>query len=160
MGEVSPYSRSQRVWAIVLSATLGWAGVIGWEIVRLGAPPDTSGFFIFALTFFPVALLTCWLIGGAILSDLMRHPVSWRGAVLGGVMIAATIALLTLLLLGSISLSGSAGLRQSDEVFLMDGLPTSDGRRAIASYLVFFILLGAAVGFLVRLVIGPGRTEE
>ncbi|WP_333818139.1 hypothetical protein [Tabrizicola sp.] len=133
---------------------------MAWEIVRHGAPPDTSKFFIFALALFPLALLACWLLGGPILSDLMRNPVSWRGAVASGAMVAATMALLAGLLVGSISLSGNVGLSQSNEAFLSGGLPTSEGWRSAASYLVFFIALGSVVGLLVRLIIGPGRTGK
>jgi hypothetical protein len=139
---------------------LGWAGIVGWNLWGTVEGPDPFGLLLFAVFGLPISLLSCWIIGGPVIRNLMRRPVSWGSAVAGGAKVAAIIALL-MLIVGSIFALGSNGqVGYGDKTQFQDGMPTKYGLRLLVQNVAIFIAIGAGVGLLVRAAIGPGKGQD
>jgi hypothetical protein len=146
MGDESgSYSPSQRRQAIVLSAILGWAGIVGREL--------TVSELIFGP---PISILLCWLIGGPILGKLMQRPVSWVGAAIAGARAAATMAVLFAAAGWVLGLGSNGQLGYGDLTLSVNGVPTLYGWLLLAQNTAFLVALGAGVGLAARAAIGPG----
>ncbi len=155
-----PYGTSDWWRAVLLSAFLGWAFVVGEGALQRG---DLLMVPIQALFGLPVAFLTTLLIGGPILGRIMRQTVSWRRAVLWGAGIAALMAAISILLgrLNGYRISQSSTfsfqIGYGDYLREKDGVLTLYGWQVLAQNTAIFIAIGAMVGLLVRAAIGPGR---
>lgn len=165
--ESAPYSDKDRRKAIILAALSGWTGVTVAELHTANLSQLLFYVPLFAAIGLPVAFLSTWLIGGPIIRRVMARPVTWARAALGGAGVAAILAVI------SIVIGRLNGLRAyndptfhfqlggGDFVREIDGILTPYGWLVLARSTALFILLGAAIGLLVRALIGPGfRRDE
>lgn len=168
MGEEpqTPYTERDHRKAMIVAALLGWAGVTLMELAA-----GTRSQILFYLPFYaviglPVAFFATFFIGGGTVRRIMRRPVGWLRAAAGGAWIATIIAAI------SIAIGRLNGLRISydptynfrlgggDYVREIDGILTGYGWLILAQNTAIFIALGAAVGLVVRVVIGSGRPQH
>jgi hypothetical protein len=167
MGEGgAPYTDKDHRRAIIAAALLGWTGVTVTELYAANASQLRFYLPFFAAIGLPVAFLSTWLIGGTIIRRVMRRPVGWLRAAIAGASVAAVMAAVSILI-GRLN-----GLRTSyDPTFdfrlgygeylrEVDGILTPYGWLLLARNTAVFIALGAVVGLLVRVVIGPGRSAN
>ncbi len=165
-GPQSPYTDSDHRKAIVVSALLGWTGLTVMELY--GASASQLQFYLpfFAAIGLPVAFLSVWLIGGPIIRRIMARPVGWLRAALGGASVATVLAVISIVIgrLNGLRIcydpSYNFTLGGGDFVREVDGILTSYGWLLLARNTAFFIALGACVGLLVRVAIGPGRDSR
>ncbi|MCX7287783.1 MAG: hypothetical protein NTW20_09545 [Rhodobacterales bacterium] len=164
MGEApnQPYGRDEVNYATNVGAFLGW---LIYSVYSLsGLDSIVLAFFwllLFAVVGLPIAFLASWLIARPILLLMMRKPVSRAKAAFGGAGIAAIIAAISILI-GRLN-----GYRISQDPTFnfwtgreIDGILTPFGWKMLALDSTFFIATGAAVGVLVRHIVGPGRTPN
>lgn len=162
-GPQSPYTDSDRRKAIVVSALLGWTGLTIMELYAATASQLQFYLPFFTAIGLPVAFLSVWLIGGPIIRRIMARPVGWPRAALGGASVATVLAVISIVIgrLNGLRISYDPTfnfrLGYGDYLREVDGILTSYGWLLLARNTVFFIALGACVGLLVRVVIGPGR---
>lgn len=157
-GPEGAYTGADRRRALILSALLGWAVV---TILQLGQGtwPQILGLLPFAAVIgLPIAFLVTFLLVGPILRRVMRRPVTWPRAATWGAIIATIIATISILI-GRLN-----GYRISEDPTFnfwtareVDGIVTPFGWKMLALDTGTFILAGAGIGLLIRLIIGPGR---
>jgi hypothetical protein len=160
MREDGPYTDRDLFWAVNGSAILGWLAVSA--PVLLDKPawlPWVAGIGL------PTALVTCWIIARPVLGYVMQRSVSFPRAALVGAQAAALIAL------ASIAVGRFLGWRQSlddkfysrigggDFVQEVDGILTPYGWQIVLQNSLLLVLIGAAIGVVIRLWIGPGRRQ-
>jgi hypothetical protein len=159
-GSNQPYGPDEVNYATNLGALLGW---LFFSVYSLsGLDSIVLAFFwllIFAIGGLPIAFLACWLIARPILVRIMRRPVSRAKAAFGGAGIAAVFAAVSVLI-GRLN-----GYRISQDPTFnfwtgreIDGILTPYGWKMLAVDCALFIACGAAIGLIVRVVVGPGRT--
>jgi hypothetical protein len=158
-----PYTDKDRRRAIILSALLGWTGV---TVTELYAANSSQLFFylpFFAAIGLPVAFLSTWLVGGPIIRRIMAKPVGWLRAAIGGASVAAVLALVSIIIgrLNGLRISYDPTfnfqLGGGDYIREVDGILTPYGWLLLARNTAIFVGLGAAIGLVVRAMIGPGR---
>ncbi|MBL9050184.1 MAG: hypothetical protein JNK19_08745 [Tabrizicola sp.] len=146
---------------MILSALLGWVVV---TVMQLG---QGSWFQILGLLPFaaiiglPIAFLVAWVLVGPVLWHVMGKPVTWARAATWGAGISAIIAAISILI-GRLN-----GYRISQDPTFhfwtareVDGILTPYGWKMLAFDTAYFIVAGGAIGLLIRLIIGPGRTTN
>jgi hypothetical protein len=144
----------------MLSAILGWAGIGGWNTWGIVGGPDPFGLLLYAVFGLPIALLSCWLIGGPVIRILMRKPVSWLSATAGGAGVAAVLALPMMIVALFLALGSNGQVGYGDYTQIQDGMLTAYGLQVLAQNVAIFVAIGAAVGLFVRAAIGPGRGTD
>jgi hypothetical protein len=165
MGEESeaPYSSMQVTRATNLGAFLGWLFYSAWMLT--GAYDVQQAIMwlpIMAIIGLPIAFLVTWLVGRPILKRIMRRQVGWLLAASGGGLISAIIAVISIVI-GQLNglrayndpnfdfnIGAGANLSESD------GILTLYGWKLLAQDTMIFILMGSAIGVIIRTVIGPG----
>lgn len=158
-GPEGPYSETDRTRALILSALLGWIVVTIMQLGQ-GTWAQIFGLLPFAAVIgLPIAFLVTFVIVGPILHRVMRRPVTWSRAATWGAGIAAIIAAISILL-GRLN-----GYRISQDPTFhfwtareVDGVLTPYGWKMLALDSAVFIVAGAAIGLVIRLIIGPGRS--
>lgn len=160
-GATPPYTPTDVNHATNLGALLGWLVYTAYSLS--GVDSIALAFFwllIFAVVGLPIAFLACWLIARPVLFRLTRRPVSRSQAAVGGASIAAIIAAISILL-GRLN-----GYRVSQDPTFhfwtsreVDGILTPYGWKMLALDSAVFIVAGAAIGLVIRLIIGPGRSS-
>jgi archaellum biogenesis protein FlaJ (TadC family) len=162
-GEERPYSPRQFLLALTLSVLLGWAGV---TIAVLGVSDWNRflGLLPFAAVIgLPIAFLITGVVAGPMLNRVTQRSVTWSGAAIGGAKAAAMIAALPVVVgrslgyLQSLDDSSYSRLGGGENTIEIDGILSAYGWQLLAVRTVFFIAFGAAVGLLIRLVVGPGN---
>jgi hypothetical protein len=162
-GEEGPYSPRQFLLALILSALLGWAGV---TVAVLGVSDWNRfvGLLPFAAVIgLPIAFLLAGIVGGPVLHRVTQRSVTWSAAAVGGAKAAAVIALISVLIgrslgyLQSLDDGSYSRLGGGENTIEIDGILTAYGWQLLAIRTIYFIAFGAAVGLLIRLVIGPGK---
>jgi hypothetical protein len=119
---------------------------------------------IMAVIGLPIAFLVTWVVGRPILKRITRRPVGWFAAAAGAGAIAVIIAAISIVI-GRLNglmayyddgfhFSIGAGENLSEE----DGILTLYGWKLLAQDTMIFILMGSAIGVIIRAVIGPGDT--
>src|SRR5262245_56887633 len=95
------YSTRQFVLAVCVAALLGWAAFAlpatfaYWQQWRDldGILPRTMNYLgLTAIVGLPIALVACWVVAAPILWRVMRRGVSWRLAVLWGIVVPGVMA--------------------------------------------------------------------
>jgi hypothetical protein len=160
-GEEGRYSPNDHKRAMILSALLGWVVVTAMQLGQ-GSWFQVLGFLPFAAIIgLPIAFFVAWVLVGPILWYVMRSPVTWTRAAAWGAGIAAILAAI------SIVIGRLNGYRISqDPTFNFwngredDGVLTPLGWKLLAQDTATFIAAGAAIGVLIRLIIGPGRNSS
>lgn len=156
-GAEGPYSKRDFRNAVLLSAVLGWIGVVFWDFPNARGLPNPKGLIVAAIVGIPISILICWLLGGPTLRRSMRKPIAFWDAALGGAKVAAIIVVLAVLVFWLIGLSANGKVGDGDYTQFENGLITPYGWLLLAQGAAKFILFGAIVGLIVRLVIGPGH---
>ena len=164
MGEDgAPYSDRDRNKALILAALLGWTGV---TVLTLAGLDRSLALFLlpfFAVFGLPVSFFATFFVGGPIVERFMRRPIGWGRAAAGGAYIAAIVAAFPIAItrlkgfLDSYDPNYNSQLGGGDFVIEVDGILTPYGWLVLAQVTGIFIALGAIVGLLIRLVIGPGN---
>jgi hypothetical protein len=161
-GATQPYGPKDVNDATNLGALLGWLFYTVYSLSGLDS--IVLAFFwllIFAVVGLPIAFLSSWLIARPVLSRIMRRPVGPAKAAFAGAGIAAVMAAISIVIgrLNGyrISQDPTFNFRTGNEV---DGILTPDGWKMLALDTTFFVLGGAIVGLLVRLIIGTGRAAN
>jgi ABC-type Fe3+ transport system permease subunit len=173
MDQQPAYSRRQFVLAVNLAALLGWAAATApvlysyWQ-TRTDLPGIVSNTVKLALLTavlgIPIALAATWLVAAPVLRRIMKAPISWRRAVLWGIIIPAVMAASGVLLgrilglfqnLDPNSWSQDGG---GDYIQEVDGILTPYGWLVTGESSLIFVLEGFVIALIVRAVVGPGRT--
>jgi hypothetical protein len=152
-----PYSEWEFRKAVLLSAFLGWAGVILWDSRHARGAPDLTGIVLIAAIGLPVALGVSWFIGGPILRRLMRNPINWGAAALGGAKAGAMLAVIIFLATWLLLLGSNGQVGYGDKLIFAEGTLTRFGLMQQLQTALRWMLLGAVTGLIVRAIIGPGR---
>jgi|GEM_PF-5896962 len=162
-GPNGPYSPRQFLLALAMSAFFGWIGV---TVAVLGVS-DWNRFFgllpFAAVIGLPIAFLLTGIVGGPVLRRATQRSVTWFSAALGGAKAAAIIAAISIVIgrslgyLQSLDDGSYSRIGGGENTIEMDGILTAYGWQLLAIRTVYFIVFGAAVGLLIRLVIGPGK---
>ncbi|RYE07690.1 MAG: hypothetical protein EOP22_16645 [Hyphomicrobiales bacterium] len=162
MRAVRAYSGRQFVFAVCLSALLGWL----YFVLPLWIQQGPGRLAIAALVGIPIALAVCWIFVAPFLWLLMARPVGWRLAARSGFIIALLMAI------AGIVLARIQGWRAAHEVnsyFQMgggdhareiDGMLTPYGWLMTAWESLLFVLAGTVAALIVRAIIGRGRRPE
>ena len=164
MGEDgAPYTDKDRHKALILAAVLGWTGVTVPVLAGLN-----SSLALFLLPFFaviglPLSFFATFFIGAPIAERVMRSPVGWGRAAAGGALVAAIFAAVVIALtrlkglVDSLVPNFRSQLGGGDFVIEVNGILTPYGWLLLAQITAVFVALGAFIGLLVRVVIGPGN---
>ncbi|HMS95045.1 MAG TPA: hypothetical protein PKA03_07465 [Tabrizicola sp.] len=163
MGEDgAPYTDTDRRKALILAAVLGWVGVT--VLVLAGLDSSLALFLLpfFAFMGLPVSFVATFLIGGPIVEWLMRRSVGWGRAAAGGGLVAGIFAAVVIALtrlkgfFDSQDPNFRSQLGGGDFVIEVNGILTPYGWLLLAQTTALFVALGAVIGLLVRVAIGPG----
>ena len=156
------YSGRQFVFAVCLSALLGWL----YFVLPLWVQQGPMRLPIAALVGIPIALVVCWVFAAPFLWLLMARPIGWRRALRSGFMIS------TLMAIAGIVLARIQGWRAAhddnsyfqlgggDYVREVDGVLTPYGWLMTAWETLLFILAGCVAALIVRAIVGGGRRPE
>lgn len=157
----SGYTRREWIFAINLSAFLGWAAITPWIIGGVGQ----SWFFwlVAAIIGLPIAFASTWLIGGPILNLVMKQPVSALFAATLGALLAGAMKIVFVVLIITSGLrvyfdpNIYSHIGDGNHTELADGIPTAYGWHVQGRELLIMMDIGAVVGLIVRAFIGPGK---
>jgi hypothetical protein len=165
MGEDgAPYTEKDRRKALILSSVLGWTGVT--VLVLAGLDSSHALFLLpfFAVIGLPVSFFATFLIGGPVVERFMRRPLGWGRAAAGGALVAAVFAAIVIAFtrlkgfFDSQDPNFRSQLGGGDFVIEVNGILSPYGWLLLAQTTAVFVALGAVIGLLIRLIIGPGRT--
>jgi uncharacterized membrane protein (DUF485 family) len=152
------YSGRQFVFAVCLSALLGWL----YFVLPLWIQQGPMRLPIAALVGIPIALVVCWIFAAPFLWLLMARPVGWRR----GFMIASLMAVAGFVLA---RIQGWRAAHDANSYFQLgsgdyareiDGVLTPYGWLMTAWDSLLFILAGTIAALIVRAIIGGGRRPE
>ncbi|MBK4215552.1 hypothetical protein JJJ17_06400 [Paracoccus caeni] len=153
------YSDRQRVWAVNLSALLGWAIISTPVVIGLGI-----GILPFAAIIgLPVAFTVCWTAVAPLLWYVTRKNVTWRRALGWGIVTATMLTLAFIALtrfmgwLEYMDPSRSSQIGGGDQVVSVDGILTPYGWLQLAKNSTIFILVATCAALIIRWIIGPGK---
>lgn len=158
--EDAPYSKKDLRLALSIGSILGWL-FIAAPVIYSGGPALLPWAAAFGL---PIAFAACWLIAKPILKRVMRHPITWFGALKWGAIISITIALVGIAIgrlngyLDSLNPNFTYQLGGGKFIREVDGILTPYGWWLLGQNTVIFILAGTTIALIVRFIIGPGRT--
>ena len=145
------YTTKQWFWAVNLIAVFGILGVLLPSF--LASPRQAFDIFPFALV---VGALIAWILIAPPLAYAMRKPATYLRAARWGAGAAVGIAFIGFLL-ARVMANGQLG--GGEYMQMQNGELTPYGWQKVIESNALFVALGLCVSFLVRAVIGPGRTS-
>lgn len=158
----APYTRSQWVQSVNISAVLGWM-IFAAPMVGAVGPVILPWVAFFGL---PIAFVLCWVFAAPLLSIAMRRPVSWLGAARWGATISGVMASVVILhgRVRGYQKSQNPHLHSQlgggDYIREIDGILTPYGWQVLAQNTVIFVCFGIFIALIVRAIIGPGTTSS
>ncbi|MEM7462235.1 MAG: hypothetical protein AAF362_06095 [Pseudomonadota bacterium] len=158
------YTHRQFVWAVNLSALLGWA--------CLALPASFIGTFVWGLLLWaaiiglPIAFLCCWVIGAPVLHYIMRDSITWFAAIAWGAAIGGLISLavfvITIIVGITMYMGGEfhAETGGLDVVKFVDGVLSAKLWLQILKLNLLWLGLAIFIAITLRAIIGPGTKNS
>lgn len=164
------YTDRQYVWAVNLSALLGWSVTIGLPFViaaiRTG---DWSGIRhllpLFAIFGLPIALIAAWVVVAPFMRHLMARKISYLRASIWGAGIGSVLTLISigfgrvLGLMKSLNPNYSSQIGGGNSISQIDGVLTPYGWWLLAQRSGWFIAACIIVALIIRSLVGPGSHD-
>jgi hypothetical protein len=159
----APYTEKDRRRALILAAVFGWTGVTGLVLASVNGSLALFLLPVFAVLGLPIAFFATFFVAGPIVERAMRRPVGWARAAGCGAWVAAIFAAFVVAItrlkgfFDSQDPNYRSQLGGGDFVIEVNGILTPYGWLLLAQTTAIFVGLGAVIGLLIRLIVGPGR---